>query len=114
MAASRRRFSPRLPRSRAGSTGPHRWRRLLKLEEHDMPDTSLSPQTASPLAREMRSFTGLFTEKTFDWDAFPASRGFPDLARAQLRYIGAGGSPKSNDPTTLKAEHFTFSLVNQP
>jgi mannose-6-phosphate isomerase-like protein (cupin superfamily) len=79
-----------------------------------MPDTSLSPQTASPLAREMRSFTGLFTEKTFDWDAFPASRCFPDLARAQLRYIGAGGSPKSNDPTTLKAEHFTFSLVNQP
>ena len=79
-----------------------------------MPDTSLLPQTTSPLAREMRSFTGLFTEKTFDWDAFPASRGFPDLARAQLRYIGAGGSPKSNDPSTLKAEHFTFSLVNQP
>ncbi len=79
-----------------------------------MPDTSLLQQTASPLAREMRACTGLFTEKTFDWDAFPASRGFPDLARAQLRYVGAGGSPKSNDPSTLKAEHFTFSLVNQP
>ena len=78
-----------------------------------MPDTNLVQQP-SALANEMRAFTGLFTEKTFDWDAFPASRGFPDLSRAQLRYIGAGGSPKSNDPMTLKAEHFTFSLVNQP
>ena len=78
-----------------------------------MPDSSLTQQP-SALASEMRAYTGLFTEKTFDWDAFPASRGFPDLLRAQLRYVGAGGSPKSNDPTTLKAEHFTFSLVNQP
>lgn len=66
------------------------------------------------LAEEMRAHTGLFTEKTFDWDAFPASRGIPDLSRAQLRYVGAGGSPKVGDPSTLKAQHFTFSLVNQP
>ena len=45
------------------------------------------------LAEEMRAHMGLFTEKSFDWDAFPASRGFPDLTRAQLRYVGAGGSP---------------------
>ena len=77
-----------------------------------MPDTSLL--TSSTLADEMRAHTGLFTEKTFDWDAFPASRGIPDLSRAQLRYVGAGGSPKVGDPTTLKAQHFTFSLVNQP
>ncbi len=77
-----------------------------------MPDTNIVK--SSVLADEMRAHTGLFTEKTFDWDAFPASRGIPDLLRAQLRYIGAGGSPKTNDPTTMKAQHFTFSLVNQP
>lgn len=66
------------------------------------------------LADEMRAHMGLFTEKTFDWDAFPASRGIPDLSRAQLRYVGAGGSPKVGDPSTLKAQHFTFSLVSQP
>ena len=77
-----------------------------------MPDANLTKP--SLLAAEMRAHAGLFTEKTFDWDAFPASRGFPDLLRAQLRYVGAGGSPKTNDPSTLKAEHFTFSLVNQP
>ena len=77
-----------------------------------MPDTNMPK--LSNLAADMRAHAGLFTEKTFDWDAFPASRGFPDLLRAQLRYVGAGGSPKTNDPSTLKAEHFTFSLVNQP
>jgi mannose-6-phosphate isomerase-like protein (cupin superfamily) len=77
-----------------------------------MPDTTLTK--SSSLADDMRAHTGLFTEKTFDWDAFPASRGFPDLSRAQLRYVGAGGSPKVGDPSTLKAQHFTFSLVNQP
>jgi mannose-6-phosphate isomerase-like protein (cupin superfamily) len=77
-----------------------------------MPDTNLIKP--SGLAQEMRAHLGLFTEKSFDWDAFPASRGFPDLTRAQLRYVGAGGSPKVGDPSTMKAEHFTFSLVNQP
>ena len=46
-----------------------------------MPDTNLIKP--SDLAQEMRAHMGLFTEKTFDWDAFPASRGFPDLTRAQ-------------------------------
>jgi hypothetical protein len=58
------------------------------------------------LSHEMRSFIGRHTEKSFDWDAFPGSRGFPELARAQMRYIGAGGSPKADDPSTLKPGRF--------
>jgi mannose-6-phosphate isomerase-like protein (cupin superfamily) len=71
---------------------------------------------AEPLAlkNEMPSFIGRHTDKSFDWDAFPGSRGFPDLARAQMRYIGAGGSPKADDPSTLKPGQFTLSLVHQP
>jgi len=34
--------------------------------------------------------------------------------RAQMRYIGAGGSPKADDPSTLKPGQFTLSLVHQP
>jgi mannose-6-phosphate isomerase-like protein (cupin superfamily) len=82
-----------------------------------MPDagrTVAADLTNSGLAQQMEAFVGRYTDKSFDWDAFPGSRGFPDLQRAQLRYIGAGGSPKTDDPGTLKAEHFTFSLVNQP
>src|SRR6266436_761433 len=66
------------------------------------------------LKGEMRSFIGRHTDKSFDWDAFPGSRGFADLARAQMRYIGAGGSPKADDPTTLKPGQFSLSLVHQP
>jgi mannose-6-phosphate isomerase-like protein (cupin superfamily) len=66
------------------------------------------------LSRGMRSFIGRHTDKSFDWDAFPGSSGFPELARAQMRYIGAGGSPKADDPNTLKSGEFTLSLVHQP
>ena len=45
------------------------------------------------LTSQMRAFIGRHTDKSFDWDAFPGSQGFPELARAQMRYIGAGGSP---------------------
>jgi mannose-6-phosphate isomerase-like protein (cupin superfamily) len=72
-------------------------------------------QSNSPdLAHGMRSFIGRHTDKSFDWDAFPGSSGFPELARAQMRYIGAGGSPKADDPSTLKPGQFTLSLVHQP
>jgi len=50
-------------------------------------------------------------DKTFDWDAFPSNRGFPELERAQMRYIGAGGSPKVAEAGTLAPEHFTVSLI---
>jgi mannose-6-phosphate isomerase-like protein (cupin superfamily) len=66
------------------------------------------------LTSQMRAFIGRHTDKSFDWDAFPGSRGFPDLERAQMRYIGGGGSPKADDPNTLKPGQFTLSLVHQP
>ena len=62
------------------------------------------------LSREMRKFIGRYTDKSFDWDAFPGSRGFPELERAQMRYIGAGGSPKADDPSTAQTRsvHLEF------
>ncbi|MBV8086013.1 MAG: cupin domain-containing protein [Chloroflexi bacterium] len=65
------------------------------------------------LKLELEAHAGRHELKAWDWDAFPANRGFPELARAQMRYIGAGGSPKHDDPTTLPAEHFTLSLIWQ-
>jgi quercetin dioxygenase-like cupin family protein len=63
------------------------------------------------LAAELKAHTGRFTDKAFDWNAFPSNAGFPDLARAQMRYIGAGGSPKVGDTSTLKPDNFTLSLI---
>lgn len=71
-------------------------------------------QTTPPavtLETRMQANVGRFTDKSFDWNAFPSNAGFPDLARAQMRYIGAGGSPKVGDTSTLKPDHFTVSLI---
>lgn len=51
--------------------------------------------SSSDLNSEMRTFIGRHTDKSFDWDPFPGSRGFPELARAQMRYIDADGSAKA-------------------
>jgi mannose-6-phosphate isomerase-like protein (cupin superfamily) len=66
------------------------------------------------LATRMQASVGRHADKVHDWDAFPASKGYPELARSQIRYIGAGGSPKIDDPTTLEPDHFTVSMVHQP
>lgn len=61
----------------------------------------------------LRTSVSRYTDKVWDWDAFPASRGYPELERAQMRYIGAGGSPKVGDTSTLAAQRFTCSLLYQ-
>jgi len=65
------------------------------------------------LRADLLAHVGRYELKTPDWNAFPANSGFPELARAQIRYVGAGGSPKHDDPATLPAEHFTLSLIFQ-
>src|ERR1700722_5864269 len=62
----------------------------------------------------IEDFVGRYADKVFDWQAFPASKGYPELDRAQIRYVGAGGSNKIDDPRTLPPEHFTVSIVHQP
>ena len=69
---------------------------------------------ANSLNGQMDAHTGYYVNKIPDWDAFPPSRGYPELDRAQIRYIGAGGSPKIDDPSTLKPGSFTLSIVHQP
>ncbi|MFT8242934.1 cupin [Roseomonas sp. BN140053] len=66
------------------------------------------------LQQQMQAHIGRHAQKSFDWDAFPSNRGYPELARAQMRYIGAGGSPKVGDTATMKPDHFTLSLIHKP
>lgn len=68
---------------------------------------------SASLQAELSRHIGRHVEKTYDWDAFPSNRGFPELARAQMRYIGAGGSPKVGDASTMPPDHFTLSLIHQ-
>ncbi len=68
----------------------------------------------SSLDKRMRKHVGYHVDKIPDWNAFPRNNPYPELARSQIRYIGAGGSEKQNDPNTLPAQHFTLSMVHQP
>ncbi|GAC1328007.1 MAG: hypothetical protein NVSMB2_27330 [Chloroflexota bacterium] len=70
------------------------------------------PVAAGTLAAQLDAHVGRHLHKLWDWDAFPASRGYPELARAQMRYIGAGGSPKVGDTSTLAPTRFTCSLIH--
>ena len=65
------------------------------------------------IADTLAANIGRYADKRWDWNAFPSNDGFPELERAQMRYIGAGGSPKTDDVTTLKPGAFTCSLIFQ-
>ena len=71
----------------------------------------IAPPAAVSLEADLQRHIGRHAQKAFDWDAFPSNRGFPELSRAQMRYIGAGGSPKVGDTSTMKADNFTLSLI---
>lgn len=64
------------------------------------------------LAGMLRANVGRYLDKEWDWHAFPANEGYPELERAQMRYIGSGGSPK-DDATALPAGAFSCSLIFQ-
>jgi mannose-6-phosphate isomerase-like protein (cupin superfamily) len=64
------------------------------------------------LAETLAAHVGRYLEKRWDWNAFPANDGFPELERAQMRYIGSGGSPK-DDASSLPAGAFSCSLIFQ-
>src|ERR1700757_442707 len=75
--------------------------------------TRKESSAAAELQAGLEARIGRYREKRFDFDAFPANRGYPLLARGQMRFVGAGGSPKVGDSTTLPPTSFTVSLIHQ-
>lgn len=53
--------------------------------------------------------------RTYDWNALKfQTQVDPKYARAQMRYIGTGGTGVSGDTSSIPAEHFTFSTMILP
>jgi quercetin dioxygenase-like cupin family protein len=53
--------------------------------------------------------------RRYDWDALKFQADFdPKYRRAQMRYLGTGGTGVSSDSNTVQAEHFTFSTMVIP
>ena len=71
------------------------------------------PETTSDLAAALGARIGRYRDKTFDMDAFPSNRGYAELERGQMRFVGAGGSPKVGDSETFAPGSFTVSLIHQ-
>ena len=70
-------------------------------------------EATTALRGELQGRIGRYRDKSFDFDAFPSNRGYPLLERGQMRFVGAGGSPKVGDPGTFPPVHFTVSLIHQ-
>jgi len=53
--------------------------------------------------------------RTYDWDALKFQADYDKkYRRAQLRYVGTGGTGVAEDDNAVPAEHFTFSTMLLP
>jgi mannose-6-phosphate isomerase-like protein (cupin superfamily) len=56
-----------------------------------------------------------YASRTYDWDALKfQTQVDPRYARAQMRYVGTGGTGVDKDNNTVPSEHFTFSTMVIP
>ncbi len=56
-----------------------------------------------------------YETRTYDWDALKFQADFdPKYKRAQMRYLGTGGTGVGSDENTVQSEHFTFSTMVLP
>lgn len=56
-----------------------------------------------------------FQTRRYDWDALKFQADYdPKYRRAQMRYLGTGGTGVSADNNTVQNEHFTFSTMLIP
>jgi quercetin dioxygenase-like cupin family protein len=66
-------------------------------------------------AQWMESRVARLDTRRYDWDALKFQADFdPKYRRAQMRYVGTGGTGVSSDNTSVPAENFTFSTMIIP
>ena len=82
--------------------------------ESDIQRGMLQPEGKS-LADWLESRVARFPTRRYDWDALKFQADYdPKYRRAQMRYMGTGGTGVSNDMNTVPAAHFTFSTMVIP
>jgi mannose-6-phosphate isomerase-like protein (cupin superfamily) len=63
----------------------------------------------------MESRIARHTTRRYDWDALKFQADYdPKYRRAQMRYVGTGGTGVKSDANVVAAEHFTFSTMLLP
>ncbi|HKU94723.1 MAG TPA: cupin domain-containing protein [Vineibacter sp.] len=89
-----------------------------------MPDTAIKDAKAqrswdradgASFEQWMESRVARHETRRYDWDALKFQADFdPKYRRAQMRYVGTGGTGVKADTKTVPAEHFTFSTMLLP
>ncbi|MFC3109393.1 cupin domain-containing protein [Undibacterium arcticum] len=63
----------------------------------------------------MNTRVARFSTRQYDWNALKFQADYdPKYRRAQMRYIGTGGTGVATDSNTIPSEHFTFSTMIIP
>ena len=69
----------------------------------------------SSLAQWMDTRIARYSTRKYDWDALKFQSDFdPKFRRAQMRYVGTGGTGVAKDMNTVPSENFTFSTMVIP
>ena len=83
------------------------------IKENWLP-TQQQPE-AQPLGDWLETRVARFSTRKYDWNALKFQADFdPKYRRAQMRYLGTGGTGVASDNNTVPSEHFTFSTMLLP
>ena len=93
--------------------------------ERGLLDATIPPEAdiqRSMMAKDGQSFAdwldgrvARFASRKYDWDALKFQADYdPAYRRAQMRYVGTGGTGVASDVNTVPSGHFTFSTMVIP
>ena len=79
------------------------------------PDAAPEDASTESLKDTMNTRVARYETRKYDWDALKFQADFdPKYRRAQMRYIGTGGTGVDSDDNAVPPEHFTFSTMVLP
>ncbi|AMO99613.1 cupin domain protein [Collimonas arenae] len=88
---------------------------MTDLSEQQNIKRSWDQADGSSFSQWMETRVARFSTRKYDWNAlkFQADHD-PKYRRAQMRYIGTGGTGVAADSSVIPSEHFTFSTMIIP
>ncbi|AIY39693.1 Mannose-6-phosphate isomerase [Collimonas arenae] len=88
---------------------------MTDLSEQQNIKPSWAQAEGSSFSQWMDTRVARFSSRKYDWNAlkFQADHD-PKYRRAQMRYIGTGGTGVASDSSVIPSEHFTFSTMIIP
>lgn len=89
------------------------------LDAHIPPEAETQRAMMQPegqsFAQWLESRVARFATRRYDWDALKFQADYdPKYRRAQMRYLGTGGTGVAKDSNTVPSAHFTFSTMVVP